>query len=307
MFGFLKRILGGADAPKAAPATRAAVVEIRAEDLDDPARLGPKLAAVARLRADVSGAEYDPAIEAVKIGYQSGGKATMFLRNAQPFLREALGGRGIADYLDNAFAEPLLSEEGYLLPVLKPAEYVEIAMAQLRAAGVPPDQPVPFWYRRLGTGLVVVLVRNTPTRMVSLSDADLAEAGLDEDAARQQAMSDLTRLCDERELRISTDEDGRLHQLHLDGNYDASTYFLSGIWDDLAARIGAPLVAVFAARNLVFYASGRDPEAMKLISRLADPAGEPPPYAIAPHQMLIWDEEGWAPLAAAPRGQDAPN
>ena len=49
MFGFLKRILGGADAPKAAPATRAAVVEIRAEDLDDPARLGPKLAAVARL------------------------------------------------------------------------------------------------------------------------------------------------------------------------------------------------------------------------------------------------------------------
>ena len=184
----------------------------------------------------------------------------------------------------------------YLLPVLKGPDYLETVRAQLREAGAPDDEPLPFWCQQLRTGLTVILVSDMPDMMRSVSEAELTAMGLDEDSARQRAMQDLARYCHERDLQVGT-ADEKLFQLQLDGNYDASTYFLSGLWEDIAAEFGAPPVAIFAARNIVIYASSADRQAMLLLAQVAAPGAEPPPYAIAPELMLIWTDEGWAPLA----------
>ena len=204
------------------------------------------------------------------------------------------------------FEDDTAETEGYLLPVLKGPDYLETVRAQLQEAGAPADQPLPFWCQPLQTGLVVILVSDMPDMMRSVSEADLTAMELDEDSARQRAMQDLVRYCHERDLQVGT-ADEKLFQLQLDGNYDASTYFLSGLWEDIAAEFGAPPAAIFAARNIVIYANSADPQAMQMLARVAAPGAEPPPYAIAPELMLIWTDEGWARLAPPPEADGLPN
>ena len=302
MFGFMKRALGrakghgGGDAPPILP-----------EDLDNPARLGPKLAAHARQRAEVAGADYQPAIEAVQIRYHSGGEATMFLGNVLNHLRQAQSGAGIAGYLEHAFAEPVRPAEGYLLPVLQPGDYVERVMAQLQAAGAPADQEVPFWYGRHPAGFTVILVRDTPNRMSFQSEDDLAQAGLDMTAVRNLAIQDLARLCEDRELRVSKRNAGNLYQVQLDGNYEASTFLANSIWAAESDRLGAPVAAIFAARDVVIYGSSLDKDAMALLRQLASPEQEPPEFAIEPRKIVIWTETGWQAYQPEPDMQAAPN
>ena len=63
-----------------------------------------------------------------------------------------------------------------------------------------------------------------------------------------KAMQDLARYCHERDLQVGVIDD-KLFQLQLDGNYEASTYFLSGLWDDIQDEFGAQPAALFAART----------------------------------------------------------
>ena len=273
------------------------VLEISDEDLASADLIGPKIATLARLRDDIAAAEYED--EAVKLRYHSGGEMTLDLGNVLAFLRQAPDGQAVMDYLDNALTEPS-DDEGYLLPVLKGADYIDIVRAQLRDAGLPADQPLPFWYQTLRTGLNMILMQDTPQMMRSISEAELNAAGLDMDSARQQAMQDLARYCHERDLQVGVIDD-KLFQLQLDGNYEASTYFLSGLWDDIQDEFGAPPAALFAARDVVIYANSADPEAMRLLTILATPEGEAPAYAIAPHQILFWTEDGWSVQPAGER------
>lgn len=274
------------------------VLEITEDDLASTDLIGPKIAALARLREDIAAAEYEDG--AVKLRYHSGGEMTLDLGNVLTFLRQAPDGQAVMDYLDNALTEPS-DDAGYLLPVLKGPDYIETVRAQLRDAGMPDDQPLPFWYQPLRTGLNVILMQDTPQMMRSVSEEELNAAGLDLDSARQQAMQDLARYCHERDLQVGVIDD-KLFQLQLDGNYEASTYFLSGLWDDIQDEFGAPPAALFAARNVVIYANTADAAAMRLLNILAAPEGEAPAYAIAPHQILFWTDDGWSlqPAGTAP-------
>ncbi|NHF71579.1 hypothetical protein [Paracoccus xiamenensis] len=274
------------------------VLEISAEDLASADLIGPKIAAFARLREDIAAADFDGG--AVSLRYHSGGEMALDVSELLGFLRQAPDGQAVMDILDDALTEPS-EDEGYLLPVLKGADYIETVQAQLREAGAPADQPLPFWYQPLRTGLNVVLMHDTPQMMRSVSEAELAGAGLDLDMARQQAMQDLARFCHERDLQVGSIDD-KLFQLQLDGNYEASTYFLSGLWDDIQDEFGAPPAALFAARNVVIYANSADAEAMRLLQIVAAPGDEVPAHAIAPHQILYWTDDGWSLLPA----QDAP-
>lgn len=294
MFGFLKKLLGS-DAAKPAADDPEVALEISPQYLDAPDRLGPKIAAYARLRDDIETAGYDPDQQAVRLRFRSGTESALFMAQAQAVLGQARDGQAAVDYLDNALTDPGTEADGdgYLLPVLKGPDYVAAAMQQLQAMGA--ADAVPFWHQTLRTGLTVILVSDTPRMMRSLSEADLAAMDLDTDAARMRAMQDLARFCHERDLQVGS-RDGKLFQLELDGNYEASTYFLGSIWDDIATDLGAPPAALFAARDIVIYANSADPEAMKLLTLVAVPGAEPPPYAIAPDRLLIWTDDGWAPL-----------
>lgn len=301
MFGFVKKILGGSPSDTE---EREVVLEISAEDLDAPDVIGPKIATYAMMREDIEGADYDAGV--VRLRYHSGGDMVLDLANVLPFMRRAPDGQAMIDYLDSVLTEPADADDGYLLPVLKGPDYVETAMRQLREAGAPADQPAPFWAQPLQTGLTVILVHDTPQMMRSVSEAELLADGLDTDMAHQRAMQDLARFCHERDLQVGS-ADGKLFQVQLDGNYEASTYFLSSIWDDIAEEFGAPPAALFAARNIVIYANSGDAEAMRLLEIVAAPRAEQPAYAIAPEQILIWGDDGWTPYQPGPQSQDRPN
>lgn len=306
MFGFLKKLLGGADAARSAADEEEVVLEISPQDLDAPDRLGPKIAAYARLRDDIETADYDPDQQAVRLRFRSGIESALFLAQVQAVLRQAPDGQAVVDHLDRALTEPVteVDAEGYLLPVLKAPDYVAAAKRQMQAMGA--GDTLPFWHQTLRTGLTVILVSDTPQMMRSLSEDDLAAMDLDTDAARMRAMQDLARFCHEGDLQVGS-RDGKLFQLKLDGNYEASTYFLSSIWDDVATEFGAPPAALFAARDIVIYANSTDPEAMALLTAVAAPGAEPPPYAIAPDRLLIWTDDGWAPLDPTTEPSGRPN
>ncbi|MBA4490276.1 hypothetical protein [Paracoccus sp. S1E-3] len=284
------------------PAEREVALEISAEDLASADLIGPKIAAFARLREDIAAADFDGGT--VNLRYYSGGQVALDVEDVLAVLQQMEDDQAVKHYLDQALSEP--SEEAiYLLPVLKGPDYIDAVRAQLRDAGLPDDQPLPFWYQPLRTGLNVILMQDSPQMMRSVSEAELAEAGLDMDAARQRAMQDLARYCHERDLQIGSIDD-KLFQLQLDGNYEASTYFLSGLWDDIQDEFGAPPAALFAARNVVIYANTADAEAMRLLDILAAQGGESPAHAVAPHQILYWTDDGWS-LQPAEAAQGDPH
>ena len=266
------------------------VLEISADDLASAELIGPKIATLARLRADIAAADYERGV--VHLRYHSGAEMTLDLGDVLTVLKQMDDGEAVMDYLDQALTEP--SEDAvYLLPVLKGPDYIDTVRAQLREAGVPDDQPLPFWYQPLRTGLNVILMQDTPQMMRSVSEEELAAEGLDMEMARQQAMQDLARYCHERDLQVGAIED-KLFQLQLDGNYEASTYFLSGLWDDIQDEFGAPPAVLFAARNVVIYANSANAEAMRMLDVIAAPGGDAPAHAIAPHQILFWTDDGWS-------------
>lgn len=264
-----------------------------------PDASAPKLAAYAKMQAHIDDAHYDPETEAVKVRYASGFEGSVFLMNKIRAMRAMNSGEEVAAYLENSFANIEVNPDGVLLPVLKPMNYVETSREQMRAAGLPDDAPLPLWYQQVAPGLVKTLVRDTPSQMQIITRDALAEAGLDDAAASAQALASLADYVNERELGVLGHADGRLLQWRLDDNYEASLFFLPGVWDYQQQELGGAPAAIFAARNLVFFVNSDDPDAMGILEIVATPEGEPPAYAIAPHQIWLWQDRGWVPYDKA--------
>ncbi|MFV0408389.1 MAG: hypothetical protein ACK5LJ_01420 [Paracoccus sp. (in: a-proteobacteria)] len=303
MFGFLKKALSGGETAEAAPQgdDDEIMLELSPDDLESPARLGPKLATFARMQQGVTDASYDPESELLKVSYASGLEGTSQLDNVIATLSRAESGEAVIAYLENFFADPGQKAEGYMLPVLKPAEYVETARKQLREAGqIGPDDAPPFWYGELAEGLVMILVQDTPEMMRLITMDDLEALDQDGEATMTQAQISLIEYVSDKGLGVSSQEDGLLHFVELDDNYEASTYFLEGFWNQLEQDMGGAPAAIFAARNIVVFANSADPEAMAMLNAVATAGGDVPPYAIAPDRVWLWQDEAWQPWQAPP-------
>ena len=294
MFGFLKKLLGGG-AKSTAPVNDDGVLSITPDDLESPARLGPKLAVYARMQAHITDAGYDPETEAVKVSYVSGFEGSVFMKNMIPAMRAMNSGEEVAVYLENTFANIDVDPEGVLLPVLKPISYIETAREQMHASGLADDQPLATWYQQVAPELVKILVRDTPAQMQIVTRKALADEGLDDAAASAQALASLADYVNDRELGVLAHADGKLLQWRLDDNYEASLFFLPGVWDYQQQELGGAPAAIFAARNLVFFANSADPEAMAILDIVATTEGDAPAYAIAPGQIWLWQDRGWVP------------
>ncbi len=299
MFGKLKKLFAGAGTDE--PTDRDGVLSLTPADLDAPDRLGPKLAAIAKMQPDVSAAQYDPAAGAVRLGYASGADGTVFLTNLVPTMRALPNGEEVMVYLQNTFADPTIQTPGVLLPVLKPRSYIDIE----NSPDLAKEDGVldPLWFEEVAPGLVMTLVRDTPNQMQIVSERGLAAQGLDRESAMAEARASLIDYVNDRGLRISGMEEGALSTVELDGNYEASVYFLDGFWNHVASELGAPPAVIFAARNVVVFASSADAKAMTLLRQVAASDLDPPAYAIDPNRIWRWQDEAWV----LDTGEDVPD
>ena len=113
---------------------------------------------------------------------------------------------------------------------------------------------------------------------------------IDQEFAPKGLSADIVRF-----ISAKKDEPEWMLQWRLDDNYEASLFFLPGVWDYQQQELGGAPAAIFAARNLVFFANSADPEAMAILDILATTEGDAPAYAIAPGQIWLWQDRGWVP------------
>lgn len=269
------------------------VLSITPDDLESPARLGPKLAAYARMLDHIADASYDSETESVKVRYASGIEASSYMGQVIPAMAAMNSAEEVTAYLENRFADIDPQSQGRLLPVLKPADYVENARQQMRELGAGEDDPLPFWHAEVEPGLILTLVYDSPASMRSLGLAELQAQWAHPNDALQQARVELVDYLNESEFGVLSMYDGKLHQLRLDGNYEASVFFVPDVWDQQEDEFGAPPAAIFAARNLVYFANSADPEAMGLLKSVAESDAEEPAYAILPRQIWLYQAGGW--------------
>lgn len=293
MLGFLKKLLGGGAAD--GPVDDRGVLSITPDDLESPDRLGPKLAAYAQMQDHIDEAVCHAEAELVRVRYASGIKAPCFMGQVIPAMAAMNTAEEVTAYLENRFADIDIQSQGRLLPVLKPASYIETAREQLRELGAGEDDPLPFWHADIAPGLILLLVYDSPTSMRSLGLEELKAQWAHPNDALQQARVELVDYLNDSEFGILSMYDGKLCQLKLDGNYEASLFFVSDVWDQQQEEFGAAPAAIFAARNLVYFVNSADPDAMDLLKTLAAHDDEEPAYAILPRQIWLYEDGGWTP------------
>lgn len=241
-------------------------------------------------QAGVENPRYDPDADAIRLS-RDGQETVLFLDNLARIVKNG-DEAAINRALENLLAAPQVSVDGRILPVLKPADYIEQVRAQYADMGMTEDDaPVPF-AERLDTGLMRVFVRDGERSMAILTAEDVDELGGPR-AVLARAVSDLGDAVLDHPPQTEPVADG-VFQVQIDGDYDASLYFLPEFWAGLAEDIGGPPAVLFAAKNIVAVANADDGAAMHVLTQIAAPDGEPPAYAIAPDRIYLWRPEGWA-------------
>ncbi|MDO5605579.1 MAG: hypothetical protein Q4G25_10525 [Paracoccus sp. (in: a-proteobacteria)] len=295
MLGFFKRLFGGRDSARSDHGASARRIEITQDDLASAATLGPKLAQIALGRRGVETAEFDADSSLLVVGFDNGFRAQLSLDNVLATLRHQ-DGAAQADYIDNLLTAPDMSE-GVMLPVLKPAVFIESARAQYRDMGIPDDEAPEIWHREVAPGLVMILVVDTPAQMRQLMVSDVEALGLDDAALNQQLLDNLRLYTGQSGVRLVPLAENGPYQVAVDENYDASMFFADAFWSKVCDELGmGRLVGLFAARNIVAFADAEQPEMIAEIQRVMESLPEDLAYAIMPHQLYLWEGAGWSPM-----------
>ena len=279
-------------------------------------RGGPALEEIARRYAEAARARFPgvratvelaatPAASRVVLAFPDGGRFDQFLGNvwqrceAAPDTADAVFGEQFAsiERTRGQWAGGDDGREAPVLPVIKTRAWHDVALAQLRQAGVP-EGDEPLLVRPLAGDLVVGYVEDRPDGMGYLGAASARERGLDGDGLFAHALRNLEgRL---PQLRIEGG-DGR-QAVRLDGNYDASMVLLFERWRERIDVAGVPVFAIAARDQLLVCGSG-DVEAVVALQRMAGDIVERSPYGLT-SRLFVFHRGALAPLMVARKDDD---
>ncbi|MFV0335175.1 MAG: hypothetical protein ACK5JR_14030 [Tropicimonas sp.] len=294
MFGLFRKFLGRGDLSETSESPGSRRVGVSAADLKSVATLGPRVVELLKARAGVAEAGFEAANGLIRVTYDDGETQILMLDNLLSVLRQQ-DGATLAGYLENYLSRPRFTaaEDGYLLPVLKPASYIAQTRQSLIDAGIATEEmPLPY-HLDFAPGLVMVFVRDTPSRMHVLSGQDVEAMGLDTEKLVERSLEQLAAFLEDHPLGMKELADGLLVQFELDGNYETSTAFLTGLWEGVGQHLGGLPGVAFVARNIVLAVNAENPEAVRLLRDMLSPeAGDPPPYPIAPHDIYVPSRDG---------------
>ncbi|QWF16093.1 hypothetical protein [Lysobacter capsici] len=216
-----------------------------------------------------------------------GFKATHFLGNSYqryldaPDSLEAVFADQIASARDvqRGLDRPAALDVATILPVLKTRGWHEIALQQARSTGA--GDRIPFIVEPLAGDLVLTYVEDTPDSMSFLSPADAERGGLDGEALRAQALSNLSRFLPELNVQGA---DGRF-VARLDRNYDASMVLLFEHWAERIQVQGDPVFAI-AARDEVMVCGSEDRQSLDSLKDIAAQIAQSSAYNLS-HALFV--------------------
>lgn len=173
--------------------------------------------------------------------------------------------------------------------VLRPAQYV----AQMQASASPTGPKLVA--RPFVAGWSVVPVLDTSTATRSLTTADLAALGMDEDAVFQRAGANLAAAMPPLASVAKPAGPGQIG--HFGGDiYDVSRVALHRQWAALAAAQGGVLVVAMPTIDRVIYVSETTPYALDALRTLSRDSAAKSAYPFAPSLLLRWTEAAWVPV-----------
>lgn len=299
MFRFLRNLFAGhrsASSGQGAPRR----IEITQDDLRTVATLAPRVVEILQARPEVRSAVFDATTGMIRVTYRDDETQTMSLDNLLVALRQ-MQGEGLAGYLQNFLTrpDPAAGSDGYLLPVLKPVSYIAQTRQSFIDAGIDEAEIALPFHLEFAPGLLMIFVRDTPSRMHVLSERDVEDMGLDAGQLVERALAELAAFLEDRPLQTLELAGGRLLQFQIDDNYESSVAFLSDIWGGVSRHLGGLPGVAFVARNIVLAVNADDADSVRLLRGMLSPeAGDPPPYQIAPHDIYVPSSDGgWTIMA----------
>jgi uncharacterized protein YtpQ (UPF0354 family) len=182
-----------------------------------------------------------------------------------------------------------------ILPVVKPAGWLQQVKTQLQTAGASAEEIANrFVTQPLADDLIVVYVNDTEQSMSYLGSDDMKEVGLNS-ISELHAIA-LQNLRSKMEAAAFEGGGGR-YAVRLDDNYDASLVLLM---EDILPRIninGTPVIALPSRAELMI-CGHLDAESVSSLSEIAAEIYNVNAYAIAPH-LYTWENGQLAVLKPA--------
>lgn len=216
-----------------------------------------------------------------------GFKATHFLGNSYqryldaPTTLQAVFADQVASAreMQRSFERADAPSTATILPVLKTRGWHETALQQARSIGA--GARIPFIVEPLAGDLVLTYVEDTPDSMSFLSPDEAERRGLDGEALRAQALSNLSRFLPELDVQGG---EGR-YVARLDRNYDASMVLLFERWSERIQVQGDPVFAI-AARDEVMVCGSEDSASVASLKDIAAQIAQSSAYNLS-HALFV--------------------
>jgi uncharacterized protein YtpQ (UPF0354 family) len=180
------------------------------------------------------------------------------------------------------------ADQASILPVIKPASWLETRAAQLRSADIDPSA-APFMTRPLAGDLLIAYVRDTDESMDYVGPGMLEKLQLKEADLHDLALRNLERFLPS--LRVEGGN-GR-YAARLDRNYDASMILLLDRWRD-RIDIAGTLAIALPARDEVLICARDDEETVASLAVMAAEIRAQAAYDLTDN-LFEW-RDGWLSL-----------
>lgn len=168
-----------------------------------------------------------------------------------------------------------------LRPIIKSLDYVRSVFEQMGQGAVPVFGLVGELY--------IMLVADTELNMAVVSNAQLATAGLEPQAALHLSIQNLVNALPE----IGVHGEGA-RMITAGGNYEASLLLISSVWQQLAEPLTGDAIVVPFARDLLVYADSGDAGALRDLREMVARAETEQTYGYAiSNAPLRWTGSGW--------------
>jgi uncharacterized protein YtpQ (UPF0354 family) len=138
--------------------------------------------------------------------------------------------------------------------------------------------------------LSVVWVLDMPESMALVSQSNLSQLGMTQEAVAERAKQNLDACCGTLPVQPVPDVPG-VYQVWVGDSYEAARLVLHDRWGPLAETVPGDLVVAAPNRDTVLFAGSEDGAALGVLASAAEEMSQGA-YALS-SQILLWQPEGW--------------
>lgn len=180
-----------------------------------------------------------------------------------------------------------------ILPVLKPKDYIDTAITQLKETGYSEDK-LPFYYEKLNEDIFIMYVFDSTESMSFVSPEAIKKYGISANI-QNIAMRNLENFYESINAnfrQIDTKGTGSVYVFVADENYEASLLLAGKYLNKLTVKLDGDLILFVPARNIALMVGSNDTKGYQLAAKLAARSFSELGYSISPYGYInvngIW-------------------